>query len=147
MLITKDGFKIYTDIYGNFSLFYSISNYQKTILSTLQLTTMKLCLMIYSIHGSSRQSCYLKKVFWLRTAILLKKRLWQVFSCEFCEILTTPFLQNTSGRLLLHSISNYQKMIILTLQSTSHEICQKIILSTLQLTSHEIMSHDLHHTC
>ena len=77
----------------------------------------------------------------------IKKRLWQVFSCEFCEILTTPFLQNTSGRLLLHSISNYQKMIILTLQSTSHEICQKIILSTLQLTSHEIMSHDLHHTC
>ena len=24
----------------------------------------------------------------------------QVFSCEFCEILSTPFLQNASGRLL-----------------------------------------------
>ena len=30
-----------------------------------------------------------------------KEALGQVFSCEFCEILRTPFLQNTSGRLLL----------------------------------------------
>ena len=27
-----------------------------------------------------------------------KETLAQVFSCEFCEILRTPFLQNTSGR-------------------------------------------------
>ena len=26
----------------------------------------------------------------------------QVFSCDFCKILRTPFLQNTSGRLLLY---------------------------------------------
>ena len=32
-----------------------------------------------------------------------KETLAQVFSCEFCEILRTPFLQNTSGRLLLEA--------------------------------------------
>ena len=30
-----------------------------------------------------------------------KETLAQAFSCEFCEISKTPFLQNTSGRLLL----------------------------------------------
>ena len=32
-----------------------------------------------------------------------KESLAQVFSCEFCEFLRTPFLQNTSGRMLLTS--------------------------------------------
>ena len=30
-----------------------------------------------------------------------KETLAQAFSCEFCEFLRTPFLQNTSERLLL----------------------------------------------
>ena len=30
----------------------------------------------------------------------------RVFSCEFCEILRTPFLKNTSGRLLLSLSAN-----------------------------------------
>ena len=32
-----------------------------------------------------------------------KAILAQLFSCEFCKILRTPFLQNTSGRLLPYS--------------------------------------------
>ena len=31
----------------------------------------------------------------------LKRNLFQVFFCEFCEFARTPFLQNSSGRLLL----------------------------------------------
>ena len=38
----------------------------------------------------------------LRPAALLKKRQWSRFSVEFCEISKTPFLRNTSLRLLLH---------------------------------------------
>ena len=38
----------------------------------------------------------------LRPATLLKKRLAQVFSSEICKFLRTPFLQNTSGQLLLN---------------------------------------------
>ena len=48
------------------------------------------------------------KVAGLRTAILLKKRLWcRYFPMNFAKILGTPFLQNTSRRLLLliHLIS------------------------------------------
>ena len=38
----------------------------------------------------------------LRPATLLKKRLWhRCFPVNFSKILKTPFLQNTSGRLLL----------------------------------------------
>ena len=39
------------------------------------------------------------------TRNLIKKETQaQVFSCEFCKISKTPFLQNTSGRLLLECI-------------------------------------------
>ena len=39
----------------------------------------------------------------LRPATLLKKRLWRrCFLANFAKFLTTSFLQNTSGRLLLH---------------------------------------------
>ena len=39
---------------------------------------------------------------WPQACNFIKKEtVTQVFSCEFCEILRTPFLENTSGRLLL----------------------------------------------
>ena len=43
-----------------------------------------------------------------------KETLAQVFSCEFCEISRTPFLQNTSGRLLLFfgEIENCHEKIV-----------------------------------
>ena len=41
----------------------------------------------------------------LRPASLLKKRLWRkCFPVNFTKFLRTPFLQNTSGRLLLHCL-------------------------------------------
>ena len=45
------------------------------------------------------------KVADLRPATLLKKRPWRkCFSVDFVKFLRTPFLQNTSGRLLLLSL-------------------------------------------
>ena len=48
------------------------------------------------------QSLFFDKVAILRPATLLKKRLWhRCFPVNFAKFLRTPFLQNTSGRLLL----------------------------------------------
>ena len=48
------------------------------------------------------QSLFFNKVAGLRPATLLKKRLWhRCFPVNFAIFLRTPFLQNTSGRLLL----------------------------------------------
>ena len=47
-------------------------------------------------------SLFLNKVAGLRTATLLKKRPWhRYFPVNFAKFLRTPFLQNTSRRLLL----------------------------------------------
>ena len=48
------------------------------------------------------QSLFFNKVAGLSPATLLKKRLWhKCFPVNFVKFLTTPFLQNTSKRLLL----------------------------------------------
>ena len=48
------------------------------------------------------QSLFFDKVAGLRPATLLKKRLWhKCFPLNFAKFPRTPFLQNTSGRLLL----------------------------------------------
>ena len=48
------------------------------------------------------QSLFFNKVAGLRLATLLKKRLWhRCFPVNFAKFLRTPFLQNTSRRLLL----------------------------------------------
>ena len=48
------------------------------------------------------QSLYFNKVAGLRPATLLKNRLWhRYFPVNFAKFLRTPFLQYTSGRLLL----------------------------------------------
>ena len=45
----------------------------------------------------------------LRPATLLQKRLWHMcFAVNFAKFLVTPFLQNTSGRLLLNIIRIYR---------------------------------------
>ena len=55
------------------------------------------------------------KVAGLRPATLLKKRLWhRCFPVNFLKTLRTPFLQNTSGRLLLILI------MILVLSQVTH---------------------------
>ena len=44
----------------------------------------------------------------MRPTTLLKKRLWhRCFPINFVKFLRTPFLQNTSGRLLLHVLKKY----------------------------------------
>ena len=49
----------------------------------------------------------------LRPATLLKKRLWyRCFPVNFAKFITTPFLQNTSGLLLL-----YLHLLLLTLRN------------------------------
>ena len=48
------------------------------------------------------QSLYFNKVPGLRPATSLKKRVWhRCFPVNFAKFLRTPFLQNTSGRLIL----------------------------------------------
>ena len=47
-----------------------------------------------------------------RPATLLKKRLWhRCFPMNFAKFLRTPFLQNTSGRLLLSSLCTWYEFI------------------------------------
>ena len=49
------------------------------------------------------QSLFLNKVAGLRPTTLLTKRLWhRCFPVNFSKFLRIPFLQNTSGRLLLY---------------------------------------------
>ena len=56
------------------------------------------------------QSLFFNKVAGLRPATLLKKRLWhRCFPVNFVKFLRTPFLQNTSGRLLLGLPENISK--------------------------------------
>ena len=80
--------------YLNFCIFKSNARSQKSLL----------------YFRSSQQRCSIKKgVLWnfvkfigLRPANLLKKRLWhRCFPVNFTKFLRTPFLQSTSGRLLL----------------------------------------------
>ena len=69
---------------------------------------------------SSPQSCSIKKlksqqIIWARVsflAILLKKRFWhKCFPVNFAKYLRTPFLQNTSGRLLPENIHFIVKLL------------------------------------
>ena len=54
------------------------------------------------------ESLFVNKVADLTPATLLKKGLWRCFPVNFAKIFRAPFLQNTSGRLLLLLI---QKLI------------------------------------
>ena len=54
------------------------------------------------------QNLVFNKLAGLRPATLLKKRVWhRCFPVNFVKFLKTPFLQNTSGRLLLPNVSSY----------------------------------------
>ena len=52
------------------------------------------------------QRLFFNRVGGLKPATLFKKRLWRrCFLVNFAKFLTIPFLQNTSGRLLLNQVS------------------------------------------
>ena len=66
------------------------------------------------------QSLYFNKVAGLRPATLLKKRLWHsCFPVNFAKFLRTPFLQNSSRRLLLNQFQQSDAFHI----ETSYLIC------------------------
>ena len=55
------------------------------------------------------QSLFFNKVAGLKPETLLKRRLWhRYFPVKFTKFLRTPFLWNTSGRLLLEVANNIQ---------------------------------------
>ena len=69
------------------------------------------------------QGLFFNKVAGLNPATLLKKRPWyRCFPVNFAKILKTPFLQNTSGRLLLKLFlrSNF----LMTLYCAKVQTCQ-----------------------
>ena len=76
----------------------------------------------------ARVSFLIKFQVWF-LQLYYKKTLAQVFSCEFCEIGRKPFLQNTSGRLLL-------------LQST--ENCRKSDVSKNSNVVYDFLQNELH---
>ena len=58
------------------------------------------------------QSLFFDKVAGLRPSTLLKKRLWhRCFPVNVEKFLKTPFLQNTSGRLLLYLYGDLQTIL------------------------------------
>ena len=67
------------------------------------------------------QSLFLNKVAGLRSATLLKKRIWhRCFPENFAQFVRTPFLQNTSGRLVLNTVTN--ELDLVNLQQSKFKI-------------------------
>ena len=58
------------------------------------------------LQNSQENTCARASFLSLRSATLLKKRLWRrCFPANFVKLLRTPFLQNISGQLLLNAYS------------------------------------------
>ena len=135
------------------SQFYSLINRKSTILNFYQFLIFY-PLKRFSLIRSNHQRYFIKKgvfrnfakspgkhlwqslffntVAWLRPATLLKKRLWyRCFPVNFVKFLRTPFLQNTSGWLLLFFFSQteYQAKkswalnILKKIDRSSHRRC------------------------
>ena len=70
----------------------------------LKRCSLKICIINFKIqkkYGSSHRRCFFKKCV-LRPAKLFEKSVChRCFPVKFAKFLRTPFLQNTSGRLLL----------------------------------------------
>ena len=86
------------------------------------------------------QDLFFNKVAGLRLATLLKKTFWhRRFPVSFAKFLRTPFLQNTSGRLLLYinmeRKENFAKKM--TSLPTLHSSKTVILATTLSMTQHQ----------
>ena len=87
------------------------------------------------IYRSSHQKCSMKKTVLrnslkflnsLRPATLLKKRPWhRCFPVNFKKFLRTPFLQNTTGRLLLHLL---KKSLMVNFKSCTALVSDKVAI-------------------
>ena len=73
------------------------------------------------------QSLFFNKVACLKPVTLLKKRLWhRCFPVNFEKFLRTPFLWNTSGRLLLDRVLNTPLFYITyIIESNTEQVTQK----------------------
>ena len=72
------------------------------------------------------QSLFFNKVAGLRPSTLLEKRLWhKCFSVNFANFLRTPFLQNTSGRILMKNSSQIFKTLTLSKSFVSKKGTEK----------------------
>ena len=80
------------------------------------------------------QSLFFNKVAGLRPETLLQKRLWhRCFPVNFAKLLRTPFLQNTSGRLLLIFLFMQHCNKIKTIATSQPAItCSKLTIETLE---------------
>ena len=75
------------------------------------------------------QSLFFDKVASLRSATLLKKGLWhRCFPVNFAKFLRTPFLENTSGWLLLYP-EEYLDSLISSQETCT---CSKLPIETLE---------------
>ena len=83
-----------------------ISNFPKSKAATRGALQKQVFLKIHRIQGETPvPESLLKKVAGLRPATLLKNRLChRCFPVNFVKFLRTPFLQNTTGRLLLRNV-------------------------------------------
>ena len=54
-------------------------------------------MVFVEISQNSQENTCARISFLIKLQLIKKEILAQVFSCEFCEILRTPFLQNTSS--------------------------------------------------
>ena len=90
---------IYLVIHSVVNLSFTTNHW---LLEFLVYINLSVSLLGYAIlYRSSHRRCSIKKGS-LRTATLFKKRLrYRCFPVNFAKFLRTPFLQNTSGRLLL----------------------------------------------
>ena len=96
------------------------------------------------------QSFFFNKVARLRSATLLKKRLWHTcFLVNFVKFLRTTFLQNISGRLFL----NFQQVAFWFIVLTKRLIvsCQKITPNNgnvyFSYFVYELTSHNIDNPC
>ena len=98
------------------------------------------------LSRSSQQRCFMKKVFLeisqnsqentCARVSFLKKRLWQrCFPVNFVKFLRTPFLQNTSVRLLLAVVELLLRFLTLKeTQRTNVKCCQILLQKSFILT-------------
>ena len=84
------------------------------------------------------QTLFFNKVADLRPATFLKKRLWhRCFPVNFAKFGRTPFLQNTSGRLLLYifKLLNWREKSFLINGEFSFQITVRISIKILNMSN------------
>ena len=121
---------------------------------TVNISEAKLDVIVFNISrliclNTSRPATLLKKTPTQKPALLLKKRPWhRCFPINFAKFMGTPFLQNTSGRLLLRKtspktafIESFWKQLRshafhleITIQPPNHSVSKNLLFSEFVVT-------------